>query len=58
MLDYEIDKYRLEFRPLYCRTTFYKDFGSEDDAVCYIKSNYKNWANYKLQKIQNAIIDL
>ena len=44
----------------YIRNTIYpttKRFNSEDEAISYIKANRNNWAIYKLQKIQNAIID-
>lgn len=57
MIDYEIKEYEVEFlRKNYCSSSTVK-FNTEEEAIEFIKENRWRWTNYKLIKIQTAIID-
>ena len=58
MFDYEIMCYKIEYKekgaPLWFETTK----KSEEDVLDFIKAHMKDWENYRVLQIRNAIIDL
>ena len=57
MLDYEIQGYEVEyFRKNGCGWSS-TSFGTEEEAIAFIKESRNRWVEFKLIKIQTAIID-
>ena len=55
MLDYELLEYRVEFT--YNNGMFrWESFHREDEAIMYIYRNRQLWSDFRLLKIQTAII--
>lgn len=57
MLDYEIIKYRVEYLRFTSCSESTVTFDTEKEAVEFIKENRNKWKNYRLIKIESAIID-
>lgn len=57
MLDYEIIKYSVEYLRLTSCSESTTSFYTEEEAIEFIKENRNKWKNYRLIKIESAIID-
>ena len=57
MLDYEIIKYSVEYLRLTSCSESTASFYTEEEAIEFIKENRNKWKNYRLIKIESAIID-
>ena len=57
MLDYEIIKYIVKYLRLTSCSESTTSFYTEEEAIEFIKENRNKWKNYKLIKIESAIID-
>lgn len=57
MLDYEIDRYTVEFHRIGSAGSSSVSFDTEDEAIEFIKETRHRWDRYSLIKIQHAIID-
>ncbi len=57
MLDYEIEKYTVEYHRKNAVGWSTTSFGTEKEAIDFIKESRSRWSEYKLTKISNAIID-
>lgn len=57
MLDYEIEKYTVEYLRKNGIASCTTSFGTEEEAIEFIKESRSRWSEYKLIKISTAIID-
>lgn len=57
MLDYEIIKYIVKYLRFTSCSESTASFYTEEEAIEFIKENRNKWKNYRLIKIESAIID-
>lgn len=57
MLDYEIINYKVEYHRTGSCSSSSTSFGTEEEAIAFIKEERKKWDEYKLIKLESAIID-
>ena len=57
MLDYEIEKYTVEYLRKNGISSSTTSFYTEEEAIEFIKESRSRWTEYKLTKISHAIID-
>lgn len=57
MLDYEIEKYVVEYLRKNGVGTVTSSFGTEEEAIEFIKDNRSRWSEYRLIKISHAVGD-
>ena len=57
MLDYEIEKYTVEFLEKNSCGWSTASFGTEEAAIEFIKDSRSRWSEYRLIKISHAVGD-
>ena len=59
MLDYEISGYRVYWKRPYLGKIVRRsrEFGSEDEAIEFVKEHRSVWLEYRIEQHRNAIID-
>lgn len=57
MLDYEIIDYKVEYRRKGAISSAVQSFKTEEDAVEFLKSEYGKFEEYRLLKIQAAVLN-
>lgn len=57
MLDYEIRCFKVQYTPKGAVCRFEHITDTEESAVEFIKSNRADWVEYRMVKLQVAIID-
>lgn len=58
MFDYEIMCYKIEYKEKNAVCWFETTCNSEEKVIEFVKSNKKEWENYRVLQIRHAIIDL
>lgn len=59
MFDYEITGYKVEWKEIGSVVSFEREFGTEEEAVAFIRENItKWWMDWRILKIMVAIGDI